>query len=138
MKGKSAKNWITKLYTRTIFLIFEGNKPSFLEIYWVWSWSSSLFSKITRMWIKILSSLLRHMIFYQPLHYGDQKRLFTTGMAHFCTSAEGCTTSFDWASDNLSQVWVRLLLKKKKIVTRWNRTTADRIPVRHFVNCAKK
>ena len=38
------------------------------------------------------------------------------GMAHLWTSVVGVTKSIDWASDKLSHVWVRIFLKKVKIV----------------------
>ena len=54
---------------------------------------------------------------------------FTTGMAHFWTSVGGCTALFDWASDKLSHVWVRLFLKKLKIFTTKNRSHADEMSI---------
>ena len=72
-------------------------------------------------------------IFFQKyihcsLHYGEQKRA-TTGMAHFWTIVVGCTMSFDWASDRLSLVSVRLILKNFKIVIREDRTHTGRVSI---------
>ena len=50
-------------------------------------------------------------------------------MAHLWTSVEGCTTSFDWASNKFSNAWVKLFLEKLKFVTRKGRTHADTMPV---------
>ena len=49
-----------------------------------------------------------------------------TGMAHFWTSVLGYTTSFDWASDKLSHVWVRPFLKDLKSGAWQDRARADR------------
>ena len=42
-----------------------------------------------------------------------QKRMLNTGVAHFWTTIVrvGCTTLFDWSSNMLSHVWVRLSFK---------------------------
>ena len=45
-----------------------------------------------------------------------------TAIRVFLYYVVGCTTSFDWVLEKLSQLWVRLFGKKLKIVARQDRT----------------
>ena len=49
--------------------------------------------------------LMVNIIISSPLHYRGRKRVLKTGMTLFWTSVVGCTTSFDWAPDKLSETF---------------------------------
>ena len=79
------------------------------------------------------------MIFLTTLFFTRDKNVVKFGllwltfqMAHFWTCFVGCITSFNWASDKLSHIWVRLFLTKLKIVTKMDRTHADKMQASDF------